>query len=204
MSIKITCKVCRRLGFSVCAKAKCAFKRKPYAPGVHGRGSKRRRTLSEYGAQLKEKQKVKFLYGLREKPFKNLVLKASYVKGGDTPRRIIELLEGRLDNVVFRLGLVSSRRAARQLVGHRHIMVNSKIVTIPSYQVKTGESIRIRPKSESSALFRDLDLRLKKYESPSWLSLDKNKKEGRVVGRARPEEVNAGINLNAIIEFYSR
>ena len=208
MSPRVTCKVCRRLRFSVCDRQKCAFKRKPYPPGIHGSGRKVRRggrpTASEYGTQLAEKQKVKFLYGLRERQFKNLVSKASLYKGKDTTKRIIELLESRLDNIVFRLGFTQSRASSRQLVNHGHIMVGSRSVTIPSYQVKVGENIHIRPKSQSSARFRDLDLYLKKYEPPSWLSLDKNKKEGRLVIAPKADEINIGVNLNVIIEFYSR
>lgn len=208
MSPRVTCKVCRRLRFSVCEKQKCAFKRKPYPPGIHGRGRKVRRggrpTASEYGTQLAEKQKVKFLYGLRERQFKNLVSQASLYKGKDTTKRIIELLESRLDNIVFRLGFAQSRASSRQLVNHGHIMIGSRSVTIPSYQVKIGENIHIRPKSQSSARFRDLDLYLKKYEPPSWLSLDKNKKEGRLVIAPKADEINIGVNLNVIIEFYSR
>lgn len=206
MTIRITCKVCRRLGFSVCGKTKCASRRKPYPPGIHGRGSKRgrRRMISEYGAQLREKQKLKFLYGLNERPFKNLVSRASAAKGTDTTRRVIELLERRLDNVVFRLGFAPSRRAARQMVSHRHILVDLRPVTIPSYTVKIGQSIQIRPRSLSLGLFRDLDLHLKKYEPPSWLLLDKEKKECRVAVSPRADEAESGINLPAIIEFYSR
>ena len=205
MSTALTCKVCRRLGFSICGKEKCAYKRKPYPPGVHGRRPKgRRRTVSEYGVQLSEKQRVKFLYGMRERPFKNLVAKATTAKGVGAARRIIESLEGRLDNVVFRLKLAPSRAAARQLVGHGHILVDLKPVKIPSYQTKPGQTIHIRTQSQSSLLFRDLDLRLKKYEPPAWLSLDKSKKEGRVLDRPKVDERELGINLSAVIEFYSR
>lgn len=204
---KITCKICRRLGFSVCGRQNCAFKRKPYPPGVHGRaglGSRRGRTQSEYGSQLKEKQKVKFLYGLREKQFRNLVSKAVAAKSSETSRRIIELLEMRLDNVVYRLGFVESRNAAHQLVGHGHIMVDGKKTTIPSRHLKIGQVVSIRPQSLGNGVFRNLDLRLKKYTVPSWLALDKSKYEGRLSALPTPEEVDVGANLNAVIEFYSR
>ena len=112
--VRVSCKVCRRLGFSVCGREKCAFRKKPYAPGVHGKGSKRSRpSNSEYGAQLKEKQKMKFLYGLRERQFKNIVKTATAAKGVENTRRIMELLEGRLDNVVYRMGFAPTRAAAR-------------------------------------------------------------------------------------------
>ena len=204
---RVTCKACRRLGFSVCGKEKCAFKRKPYPPGVHGRarsGSKRRSASSEYGNQLKEKQKIKFLYGLRERQFKNLVLKAISAKSAETSRRITELLESRLDNIVYRLGFASSRNAARQMVGHGHIVVGGKKTDIPSRQIKIGQIVSIRPQSLGRGIFRDLDLRLKKQKIPSWLSLDQNKREGQMVGLPQPEEADTGVNLNAVIEFYSR
>lgn len=203
---RVTCKTCRRLSFSVCGKDKCAFKRKPYSPGVHGRarGGKRRSNSSEYGSQLKEKQKIKFLYGLRERQFKNLVSKAIAARSAETSRRMIELLETRLDNVVYRLGFAQSRSAARQMVGHGHIFVESRKTTIPSRQIKTGQIISIRPQSLGRGIFRDLDLRLKKQHIPSWLVLDQNKREGRMVGLPPLEESDAGVNLNAVIEFYSR
>lgn len=205
--LKITCKICRRLGFSVCGREKCAFKRKPYPPGVHGRqgvGGRRRRSVSEYGSQLKEKQKVKFLYGLRERQFKNLISEAVGAKSAETGRRIIELLETRLDNAVYRLGFASSRNAARQMVGHGHIRVNGRVVDIPSYRIKIGEVITVRPQSLGRGIFRDLDLRLKKYEPPSWLGLDKDKKEASVLKLPQPDEVDVGASLNSVIEFYSR
>ena len=203
---RVTCKICRRLGFSVCGKEKCAFKRKPYPPGIHGRTrvSRRRSNSSEYGNQLKEKQKIKFLYGLREKQFKNIVLKAIAAKSAETSRRMIELLEARLDNIVYRLGFAPSRSAARQMVGHGHIMVDGRRTTIPSRFVKKDQVVSIRPQSSGLGIFRDLDLRLKKQQTPSWLNLDKNKREGKVVGLPPLEEADSGVNLNAVIEFYSR
>lgn len=204
---KITCKICRRLGFSVCGRQKCAFRRKPYPPGVHGRasaGKRRRSSVSEYGAQLREKQKVKFLYGLRERQFSNLVSRAAKEKGAETSRRIVELLETRLDNVVFRLGLAQSRNAARQMVSHGHIRVNGRKVTVPSCQLKTGQVISVRPQSLDRGVFRDLDIHLKKYQPPSWLDLDKDKKEGSLIAMPPADEIDVGANLSAVIEFYSR
>ncbi len=202
----ITCKTCRRLGFSVCGKEKCAFKRKPYPPGIHGRGaiSRRRSNSSEYGVQLKEKQKVKFLYGLREKQFKNLVDKAISAKSAETSRRIIELLETRLDNIVYRLGFAPSRSAARQMVNHGHIFVDGKKRNIPSSTLKIGQSVSINPRSLGRGIFRDLDLRLKKYQTPPWLEFKPDTKEGRLSSLPSAEEVDTGANLNSVIEFYSR
>jgi small subunit ribosomal protein S4 len=205
---KVTCKICRRLGFSVCGREKCAFKRKPYPPGIHGRvGSKpggRRSNVSEYGAQLKEKQKVKFLYGLRERQFKNLILKAIKAKGAETKARIIQLLETRLDNAVFRSGFASSRNKARQLVSHGHINVNGRKATIPSYQLRIGQTFAVRPQSLGRGAFRDLDLYLKKYQVPDWLNLDKDKKESRLADMPDAQKIDVGASLNAVIEFYSR
>ena len=194
------------MGFSVCGREKCAFKRKPYSPGVHGRAKsvRRRSMLSEFGSQLKEKQKVKFLYGLRERQFKNLVSKAISAKSAETSRMIIELLETRLDNVVYRLGFAPSRSAARQMVGHGHIWVNGRRVTIPSRKMKVGQIVSIRPQSAGLGIFRDLDLRLKKYQAPGWLDLDLAKREGKVRALPAAEEVDTGANLNSVIEFYSR
>ncbi len=196
------------MGFSVCGREKCAFKRKPYPPGIHGRvGSAargRRSNISEYGVQLKEKQKVKFLYGLRERQFKNLILNAVKTKGAETKGRIIELLETRLANAVFRSGFASSRNKARQLVSHGHINVDGRKVTIPSYQLKIGQTLAIRPQSLGRGVFRDLDLYLKKYQVSDWLNLDKDKKESRVIGKPDAQKIDVGANLNAVIEFYSR
>ena len=160
--------------------------------------------LSEFGSQLKEKQKVKFLYGLRERQFKNLVSKAISAKSAETSRMIIELLETRLDNVVYRLGFAPSRSAARQMVGHGHIWVNGRRVTIPSRKMKVGQIVSIRPQSAGLGIFRDLDLRLKKYQAPGWLDLDLAKREGKVRALPAAEEVDTGANLNSVIEFYSR
>lgn len=203
---RITCKICRRLGFSVCGGEKCALNRKPYPPGIHGRrqiGS-RRRSFSEYGVQLKEKQKVKFLYGMRERQFRNLISEATSVKSAGAQNRIVERLETRLDNVVYRLGFAKSRSAARQIVGHGHIQVDGENTTIPSRSLKVGQIISIRPQSSGKAVFRDLDLRLKKHEIPSWLEMTLEKHEGRLKSMPSVEEASIGANLNAVIEFYAR
>ncbi|MBI2039101.1 MAG: 30S ribosomal protein S4 [Candidatus Niyogibacteria bacterium] len=203
--VRVSCKVCRRLGFSVCGREKCAFRKKPYAPGVHGKGLKRSRpSSSEYGAQLKEKQKIKFLYGLRERQFRNIVKTATATKGVENTRRIMELLEGRLDNVVYRLGFAPTRAAGRQLVGHGHIMVNGRKVTIPSFEVRVGDRIAIRPQSAVKAVFGNLDILLKKYEAPSWIELDKGKKEGVIASKPNVTDADLGVNSGVVVEFYSR
>ena len=207
------CRVCRRAGEKLflkegkCYTPKCPVVLKTYPPGARrtGAGSKRpRKTLSEYGFQLREKQKLKFFYLLRERQFKNYIQKAAKSKGSDTISRLAELLELRLDNVVYRLGLAQSRSVARQLVSHGHIMVNGKKINIPSYHVKTGDKISIRPQSASKIIFENLEIYLKKYKPPVWLEMDKDKKEGKVVGKPQAQDIEIKTNLNAIVEFYSR
>jgi small subunit ribosomal protein S4 len=201
------CKTCRRTGQKLflkeekCLGSKCPIIHKPYAPGKR---SKRPRPVSEYGLQLKEKQKLKFLYGLRERQFVNYVKKAMLKGGENIGFQVIKLLELRLDNVVFRLGFAKSRGTARQLVNHGHILVNNKKTTIPSFQTKRGDKISIRPQSVSKKVFTDLGVWLKKYSPPSWLKLSKPKKEGEVVKESPDKNVELDLNLNSIIEFYSR
>lgn len=200
------CKTCRRMSQKLflkkekCFSPKCPISRKPYPPG---KKSKRPKQISEYGLQLKEKQKLKFLYGLKEEQFSNYIKKAMK-KGGAVGPQIIQFLESRLDNAVFKLGLAQSRSLARQLVSHGHICVNGRKVTIPSFQIKKGDKISIRKESASKKIFADLDILLKKYNPPDWLVLDKNKKNGEVTQKPTGKNVEMDINLNHIIEFYSR
>lgn len=189
-----------------CYTPKCPLTRKTYPPGVQKRGAEKRsrRTLSEYGSQLREKQKLKFFYLLRERQFKNYVQEALKGKGSDIISRLAEILELRLDNIVYRLGFVKSRSMARQLVSHGHIMVNGKKTDIPSYRLKVGDTITIRPQSASKKNFQDIDIYFKKYQPPVWLELNKEKKEGKVIGKPQAQDIEVKTNLNAIIEFYSR
>lgn len=182
-----------------CNSPKCATVRRPTKPGAHGKS--RGRSLSEFGEQLKEKQKFQFSYGLRESQIKNLFKKALKSRGV-TGARFLSLLEGRLDNVVFRLGLAPSRSVARQLVGHGHIMVDNQRVTIPSYQVKAGEVISIRPQSKEHPVFKALGESLKKYEPPSWLFLDKEKMEGKVI--SAPKDFDESFDVNMVVDYYSK
>lgn len=192
------------MGMSVCGREKCAFKRKPYPPGEHGTRTKHGRgTLSEFGLQLREKQKMKFFYGLRERQFRNYAMEARR-RAGDTAQLLVEILESRLDSTVLSMGFGATRSGARQMVSHGHIMVNGRKVNIPSFRVKKGDKISIRPQSSGKGMFNDLDIYLKKYTPPAWISLDKEKREGAVIGR--PAEVNVAglINVDVIVEFYSR
>lgn len=192
------CKKCRRAGQKLflkgekCFTPKCPVTRKPYAPGFFGkkRGKHAKRGISEYGAQLREKQDMKFSYGLRERQFQNYIKKANSKTSLTAGRQVVsdpaailmELLESRLDNAVFRLGFAESRTVARQMVLHGHIKVNSRKVNIPSYGLKIGDKISIRPESVNKGVFKDIDVKLKKYNPPSWIKLDKEKKEGEILG----------------------
>jgi len=187
---------------SVCGRGKCALKRKPYPPGIHGKA--KRRGLSEFGTQLQEKQKLKLSYGLRERQFKNYLLSAIKQKTMNTADAVLYYLESRIDNFVFRAGFASTRAFARQLVSHGHILLNGKRVTIPSYRVKIGDEVSIREGSKSKNVFKDLNSSLKKYEAPVWISLDKEKITGRVAGLPQTEDLKSIYNINTIVEFYSR
>lgn len=207
------CKKCRRAGQKLflkgerCYGPKCALTRKPYVPGIFGkiRGKHAKRGLSEFGIQLREKQKIKFNYGMRERQFSSYTKEAVEKGGGAAASNIFELLESRLDNVVFRLGLSESRAKARQIVSHGHIMVNGRRMNIPSYRVKIGDKISIRPQSEPKGIFKDIEIKLKKYTPPAWLKFDKPSKSGEVSGKPLiSEEAGMEKSLGTIIEFYSR
>lgn len=204
------CKICRRAGDKLflkgdrCNTPKCSMVRKPYAPGQ--KGKRRPKPLSEYGKQLKEKQKLKNWYNLRETQFGNYVKSVLKKKGGaeGAPTKLIQLLEKRLDNVIFRLGFASSRNKARQIVSHRHILVNGRVVNIPSFSVKKGDKIQIRPSAFKKGVFKDLAPVLKKYSAPSWLLLKANQFEGTVKSEPIFEEAAPPIELSAVFEFYSK
>jgi len=201
------CKKCRRAGQKLflkgdrCFSQKCAMIRKPYAPGAHGKN--RRRRISEYGQQLIEKQKVRHSYGVSESQFKKYY-KEIIGQKGNKEELLIQKLEIRLDNAVFRLGWASSRRLARQMVSHGHILVNRRKVNIPSCQIKKGDLIQIKEKSKKSALFENLKTSLKKYEVPVWLALDKQKLEAKVQGLPKLEEIGQVGEISMIIEYYSK
>ncbi len=201
------CKICRRLGVKLflkgekCLSPKCPMVKKAYPPGQ--RGKRRVKALSEYGKELREKQKLKNWYNLKERQFRKYV-KEALEKREDASTMLIKTLESRLDNVVFRLGLASSRRLAKQLISHRHFLVNDKVINIPSYLVKKGDKIKIRPSSSKKTVFQNLSTVLKKYETPAWLKLNIGKLEGKVVGRPSLEEVAPPVEISSIFEYYSR
>lgn len=206
---KILEKVERRLGEKLflkgerCIGPKCAVIKRSYPPGVHGKSKKKKRASSEYGQLLREKQKVRFFYGLDDRDIERYSKKAAG-RTGLFNSELVRLIESRLDNAVFRLGFADSRRSARMMVSHGHIIVNGKTVTIPSYRLKKGEEITIKEASLVSPLFTGLDLRLKKIEAPPWLNLDKIKKVGIPISLPEAEDLKETFEFAKIKEFYSR
>ena len=188
----------RRLGFSTLENGK-DLARRPYAPGIHG--TSRRKKVSEYGIQLQEKQKVRFMYGLNEKQFRRTFEKASKMKG-IAGENFLKLLESRLDNLVYRMGLATTRRAARQIVNHGHIEVNGIKVDIPSYICKPGDVIAVRENSkEHKAIKNSLELNIK---TPAFVEFDSKKLTGTFLRLPERNELNAEINESLIVEFYNR
>ena len=188
----------RKLGFSCLENGK-ELARRPYAPGIHG--TDRRRKLSEYGVQLQEKQKVRFMYGLNEKQFRRTFDKASKMKG-IAGENFLKLLESRLDNVVYRMGLANTRRGARQLVNHGHILVNGECVDIPSYTVKVGSTISVKEKSlNHPAMKQALENTLNR---PAYVEFDDKKMTGTYLRLPERSELNADINESLIVEYYNR
>ncbi len=183
-----------------CASPKCAMVRKPYKPGAHGQ-SRRRKQLSDFGIQLREKQKCKVSYGVNERALRALFGKA-VKKNGPTATNMMQALESRLDNVIFRGGVATSRSMARQMIGHGHVLVNGKRVRTPGYQAGKEDVVSIRPESLTHAYFKNLKESLQKFEAPSWLRVDTNKLEIKVLGL--PEDVNPPFEVNALVESFSK
>jgi small subunit ribosomal protein S4 len=192
-------KIARKFGETIYGADK-SFEKKNYPPGQHG--NNRRRKTSEYGTQLKEKQKAKYTYGVLERQFRNLFEKASRSKG-ITGEVLLGLLESRLDNVVYRLGVAPTRAAARQLVSHRHIMVDGSVVNIPSYTIKAGQIIGVREKSKSLEVITDsiTNTHVNKY---SWLEWDRDSKSGKFLNVPERSEIPENIKEQLIVELYSK
>ena len=188
----------RRYGFSTLENGKDLAKR-PYAPGQHGTG--RRGKVSEYGIQLNEKQKVRFMYGLNEKQFKRLFVKASKLKGVHG-ENFLRLLEARLDNVVYRMGMAPTRRAARQIVNHGHILVNGSKVDIPSYEVKPGDIITVKERSLEHPVIKNA-IEANTTVAP-FVEFDAKKMTGKFVRYPERSELSANINESLIVEYYNR
>ena len=191
-------KISRRLGFSTLETGK-ELAKKPYIPGQHG--NKRGKKLSDYGVQLQEKQKVRFMYGLNEKQFKKLFEKAGKMKGVHGENFLV-LLESRLDNLTYRLGLATSRKGARQLVNHGHITVNGKKVDIPSYTCKPGDVIAVKESDKELKVIKEALEALSKRAD--FVSFDENKMSGTYLRYPQRSELNADINESLIVEFYNR
>ena len=188
----------RRLGFSTLENGK-ELARRPYAPGIHG--ADRKRKSSEYGVQLAEKQKVRFMYGLNEKQFRKTFDRASKMKG-ITGENFLNLLECRLDNMVYRMGMAKTRRGARQVVNHGHIMVNGIKVDIPSYEVKVGDVITVKEQSlEHPAIKEAVEATL---NLPKFVEFDKNKLTGKLLRLPDRSELNPEINESLVVEYYNR
>ena len=197
----MTCKLCRREGVSLCGREKCAVKKRPFPPGVHGPTAHRRPT--GYGIQLREKQKAKRLYGVNERQFRRYFDDASR-KRGDTGEFLVRTLELRLDNVLFRLGFAKTRSQARQFVGHGHVTVNDKKVDIPSYPVRPGQRIGLCDRSKLLPAFVNMRDALEKHRAPSWLTLDASTLSGTVLTHPADEELQQIFDPKLIVEFYSR
>lgn len=194
-------KVARRLGAGVYEKTQSQKFMLSQARGM--KRGKRPSRPTDYGKQLIEKQRVRFTYGVRERQFSNYVKKATEKGGAGTPAlRLFQNLESRLDNVVYRLGVAHTRGLSRQLVSHGHFLVNGKRTTVPSYSVKEGDIIEIREGSKGKTVFADLDKKLKNNKTAAWLNWDNTKMQGQVKGT--PKDPDPFLNLQAVIEFYSR
>lgn len=194
-----TWKKSRRLGISLSGTGK-ELARRPYAPGQHGPTS--RENLSEYGLQLKEKQKLRFLYGLNERQFYNLFLEAGKIRQGEHGTNFMILLEQRLDNLVYRLGFAATRRQARQLVNHGHITVDGSRVDIPSYTTQVGQVIAVREKSKDLSIINDSIESL--FGRPDYLEFDEDKLEGKMTRLPEREEMPAEIDEAYVVEYYNR
>ena len=196
-----THKACRRFGMKICQSDKCPVLRRNYPPGIHGpKGAKR---LTQYGTQLREKQIAKAVYGLMEKQFVNYYKKAFNQKG-DTGEILQQLLETRLDNVIYRAGFAKTRRMARQMVSHGMFIVNGQKLDIPSYQVKIKDEIGIKESKTKAKTFLELDEKLKDRQTPSWMALDPGKKTVKITGVPKVDDIEQVFSTRLIVEFYSR
>ncbi len=193
--------MCRRVGEKLCGLDKCPVTRRAYPKGVHGPTSRRR--LTGYGIQLLEKQKAKVIYGILERQFR-IYIKEATRSNENTTDRLLQLLELRLDNVVYRLGFAKSRSQSRQMVAHGHFTVNGRKVTIPSIQVRIGDVIGIRPNSVDKKMITAAKETVIKTETPPWLAMDTETMTAKVIGLPSPAEARPLFDPNAIVEFYSR
>lgn len=204
-----SCKLCRREGTKLflkgtrCLTEKCAVDRREYAPGQHGAAAARRRKVSEYAKQLREKQKVKRIYGMSEMQFRNTFERVRKLPGV-TGSNLIIALESRLDSIVHRMGFAVSRKSARQLVRHRHIEVNGRIVDIPSYKVKANDEVRVAEKSRELTVVRSSLDALSRATPVSWISVDADKVSGKITEAPTRETIPLAAQEQLIVELYSK
>jgi len=203
------CRLCRREGTKLflkgtrCLTEKCAVERRAYAPGQHGQSTGRRRKASEYAKQLREKQKVKRIYGLSERQFRNVfdrVLK----EPGITGEALLVALESRLDNIVYRMGFATSRRQARQLVRHRHIQVNGRAVDIPSYRIRPGDEVKVAERSREQVQVRAALEHFGRSQPVSWIQVDTDKAQGKMTQRPTRDAIPIAAQEQLIVELYSK
>jgi len=204
-----SCRQCRRestklfLKGTKCFTEKCPVERRPFPPGQHGQNTSRRRKVSEYAKQLREKQKIKRMYGVSERQFRNTFEKVSSLPG-ITGHNLLAALESRLDNMVYRMGFASSRKAARQLIRHRHVEINGKTVDIPSYAVQPGEEIRVRQHARAfGAIAASLE-QSARGQLPSWLAVDKDTFSGRMLERPQRASIPIAAQEQLVVELYSK
>ena len=204
-----SCRQCRREGTKLflkgtkCFTEKCPVERRPYAPGQHGQVTARRRKVSEYAHQLREKQKVKRIYGVSEKPFRTMFEKAAH-QPGITGENLLVALESRLDNIVYRMGFGSSRKEARQIIRHRHVQVNGRLVDIPSFSVEPGDEVRIAPKSKDILPVQASLASKTKPSNVGWLAVDEGSRTGRMLTRPTRADIPLAVQEQLIVELYSK
>lgn len=204
-----SCRQCRRestklfLKGTKCFTEKCPVERRPFPPGQHGQNTSRRRKVSEYAKQLREKQKIKRMYGVSERQFRNTFEKVSSLPG-ITGHNLLAALESRLDNMVYRMGFAASRKAARQLICHRHVEINGKTVDIPSFQVQPGQEIRVREHARTNVgVLASLE-QAARGQVPSWLAVDKDSFSGRMLERPQRASIPIAAQEQLVVELYSK
>ena len=193
--------MCRRIGERLCTSAKCPVMRRPYPPGVHRPKGYGRQT--EYGTQLREKQKVKYIYGIMERQFRRYYADAT-TREGNTSELFMQGLERRLDNVIYRLGFARSREEARQMVSHGWVRVNGRRVDIPSYAVKAGQAVALKADAKHSARWQQIQAAGRPADAPSWLARSGEALEGKVLALPAPADFPQNVNMTLVVEFYSR
>ncbi len=204
-----SCRQCRREGQKLflkgtkCFTEKCPFERRPFAPGQHGQATARRKKMSEYARQLREKQKIKRIYGVSERQFRNTFERVS-TSPGIVGHNLLAALETRLDNVVYRMGFAPSRKAARQLIRHRHIEVRGALVDIPSYQVRPGEEVRVKQASRELAVVISALEQAARGTTPSWIAVDKDTFSGRILEKPQRTAIPLAAQEQLVVELYSK